>query len=624
MLEKLLPLSAASFPVSSPLRYAPPGHDRAAWEALPSPWRERLIRSGIRWLGRAWPTLPARRYLDFSRDGNRSRFEQVYFMRRTALGDMMLAECAEGSGRFAGDLADLIWAMCEETSWVVPAHNNHDAKEPRDLPPFEGDLYVDLFCAETAATLSWAYALLPQALDRESPAFRSRIRREIRRRALMPFLAHEDWGWMGLDHGGKVNNWNSWINSNLLVAALLVEDEPGSRLELASKILRSLERFCAGYDPDGGCDEGPGYWNAAAASLFDALDLLDGESRGALNVWNDPLLRAMGRFPMLMHLGGDQFVNFADGQRKGSPDGALLARYGRLVGDGDLEQFGRWALGVQDGFPARWHWGHFQRTLGNLFRLEPGPLPAGPPLLRDGLLPDLQVLVAREKAGSTRGFTLAAKGGHNGESHNHNDVGSFILYLDGKPLFVDAGVGEYTKKTFSPQRYEIWTMQSAWHNLPQIDTLDQAAGESFKAAEVRMTQSDESSGMELNLASAWPEKAGLGSWRRRFHLMRPGAGSLVTLEDTWVLDRPREVRLHFLSSTRPELLESGRVRYPIDQETRAVMDYDGSLQEVSIEEKIIEDGNLRQAWGTCLWRLCLRVKRGGASNSSLIRIQREA
>jgi hypothetical protein len=624
MLEKLQPLLASSLPAASSMLYAPPGHDRAAWGALAAPWRDRLIRSGIRWLGRAWPSLPARRYLDFSRDGNRSRFEHVYFMRRTALGDMVLAECAEGSGRFAADIADLIWAICEESSWVVPAHNNHNTSVPRDLPPVDGDLYVDLFCAETAATLSWAFALLPQALDRESPAFRKRIRQEIRRRALTPFLAHEDWGWMGLDHGGKVNNWNPWINSNLLVAALLIEDEPGLRLELASKILRSLERFCAGYDPDGGCDEGPGYWNAAAASLFDALDLLDGESRGALRVWNDPLLRAMGRFPMLMHLGGDQFVNFADGQRKGSPDGALLARYGRLVGDADLEQFGRWALGAQNGFPARWHWGHFQRTLGNLFRLEAGPVPAGPPLLRDGLLPDLQVLVAREMAGSTRGFALAAKGGHNGESHNHNDVGSFILYLDGKPLFVDAGVGEYTKKTFSPQRYSLWTMQSAWHNLPQIDGLDQEAGGSFKAADVKLSQSDESSEMQLNLAPAWPEKAGLRSWRRHFQLKRLGTGSQVSLEDAWELDRPREVRLYFLSLTRPQLVEPGRVRYPIEGETRAALEYDGSLLEASFEEKIIEDGNLRQAWGPRLWRLSFRVRREGASNKSLIRIIRDA
>ncbi|MBN8215159.1 MAG: heparinase II/III family protein [Spirochaetes bacterium] len=622
MLERFLPVTGASLPPLGPLRYVPDGLNRGAWEGLPSDWKSALLRKGIRWLGRAWPTLPARRYLDFYRDGNRSRFEQLYFMRRSALGDLVLAECVEGEGRFTADLADLIWAVCEETSWVVPAHNNHDRTGGRrDLPPFTGEPYVDLFSAETSATLAWAFSLLPQALDRESPGFRERIRHEIRHRALAPFLAHEDWGWMGLSHGDKVNNWNPWILSNLLVPALRVEDDPAQRLALVGKILRCLERFCAGYDPDGGCDEGPGYWNAAAASLFDALDLLDAESGGTLKVWGDPLLRAMGRFPMLMHLGADQFVNFADGQRQGRPDGALLARYGRCVGDADLERFGRWALADQGGLPVAWNWGHFQRSLGNLFRLEPGPVPPGPPLLRDGLLPDLQVLVARESAGTTRGFALAAKGGHNGESHNHNDVGSFIAYLDGKPLFVDAGVGEYTKQTFSSERYSIWTMQSAWHNLPQIGGVDQAAGGTYKSATARLYQGDEESGIELDLTPAWPKEAGLEAWRRRLALERRGS-SRVLLEDEWVLHQPRDVRLHLLSLAEPELGQAGEVRYRLDTDSLAVLAYDGELLEATVEEKPLLDGNLRGAWGPRLWRLCLRLRREAASGSWKIVLRR--
>ena len=83
-----------------------------------------------------------------------------------------------------------------------------------------------------------------------------------------------------------------------------------------------------------------------------------------------------------------------------------------------------------------------------------------------------------------RGFYLAAKGGHNAESHNHNDVGNFIVYADGRPVLIDAGVGTYTAKTFSPQRYEIWTMQSAYHNLPTINGFLQKDGRQFRAENV--------------------------------------------------------------------------------------------------------------------------------------------
>ena len=77
-------------------------------------------------------------------------------------------------------------------------------------------------------------------------------------------------------------------------------------------------------------------------------------------------------------------------------------------------------------------------------------------------------MAARSKDGSAEGLYLAAQGGHNAESHNHNDVGNFIVYADGQPAIIDVGVETYTAKTFSSQRYEIWTMQSAYHNLPSI------------------------------------------------------------------------------------------------------------------------------------------------------------
>ena len=53
----------------------------------------------------------------------------------------------------------------------------------------------------------------------------------------------------------------------------------------------------------------------------------------------------------------------------------------------------------------------------------------------DVFLPDLQVRLVRRG-----GWTLACKGGHNGENHNHNDVGSFILMQDG-----EAHVGQLTE-----------------------------------------------------------------------------------------------------------------------------------------------------------------------------------
>ena len=105
-------------------------------------------------------------------------------------------------------------------------------------------------------------------------------------------------------------------------------------------------------------------------------------------------------------------------------------------------------------------------------------------------MPGIQVMAARVEEGSAQGLYLAAQGGHNAESHNHNDVGNFLIYADGQPAIIDVGVETYSAKTFSSKRYEIWTMQSAYHNLPTIDGVMQSAGRQFAASAVEYHADD--------------------------------------------------------------------------------------------------------------------------------------
>ncbi|HTX26243.1 MAG TPA: heparinase II/III family protein [Streptosporangiaceae bacterium] len=92
----------------------------------------------------------------------------------------------------------------------------------------------------------------------------------------------------------------------------------------------------------------------------------------------------------------------------------------------------------------------------------------------------------RAVAGGQRdGLFLAAKAAHNGEGHNHNDVGPFIVALDGRPVLIDVGVGLYTRQTFGPDRYEIWTMQSSWHDVPEVDGAAQESGREHAARRVQ-------------------------------------------------------------------------------------------------------------------------------------------
>ena len=56
------------------------------------------------------------------------------------------------------------------------------------------------------------------------------------------------------------------------------------------KIFLCLDKFINTYPDDGGCEEGPGYWNVAAGAMFDLLELLYSATSGAVDIYASRLL----------------------------------------------------------------------------------------------------------------------------------------------------------------------------------------------------------------------------------------------------------------------------------------------------------------------------------------------
>ena len=136
--------------------------------------------------------------------------------------------------------------------------------------------------------------------------------------------------------------------------------------------------------------------------------------------------------------------------------------------------------------------------------------------LPDAWISDIQVLTAR----ASNGFYLATHGGHNAESHNHNDVGDFLLYADGEPVIIDAGRGNYTARTFSAQRYELWFTQAQYHNLPIVNGYGQRAGRDYEAKNVQNKINESQASLNMDIAGAYDKDAGITSWNRTVNLNR--------------------------------------------------------------------------------------------------------
>lgn len=578
--------------------------DRRAWSALPRAVRLNLVRSARASLAQPWPELPATLFLEFARIGNRSHFESRWFERRRRLALLVLAECVEGRGAFLDPIANALWSLCEESTWSFPAHLPSAGLPDTAVP------HVDLFAAETGALLAWTHYLLADALNGVAPVIAPRLVREIVHRILTPCLTRSDFWWMGFG-SRAVNNWNPWINSNWLACNLLIEPDPARRVRATAKILRSLARFADPYPDDGGCDEGPSYWTRAGASLFDNLDLLHRATRGRLDLFQHPKVREIGRFIVRAHLADRWFLNFADAPALMAPPVGLTYRFGRRIGDRALQNLARSFLAGSNPAAGRAS-DSLGRALPDLFDvtgLRPG---AEAPLPRDVFLPDIQVMVARSAAGSARGFTLAAKGGHNAESHNHNDVGHFVLYREGRPVLIDAGVETYSRKTFSRDRYSIWTMQSAFHNLPIINGVQQQPGREFQAKEVTWRTTSKTVDFDLDIAHAYPAGAGLKSWRRSFHFERRAG---IVLRDEFDLRRPaRSLEWIFMTPCQVQPTAAGlrlaARALPQNRSTgEALLVFHGTQLKARIESLTIRDPRLAAIWGERLFRIHLTARK---------------
>lgn len=568
-------------------RAFPTIEERSSWEALPDGVKAQLLDWGREAL-KGYPAVTATQFLAFARQGNRQCYEAPYFRRRTLLmGAVLALGVAPEDARFLDAVVDGLWCILEESTWILSAHNDPTGAAPPGTHPLPDPEHpiIDLFAAQTAATVATVAVMAGERLDAVSPVIRQRVTAEVNRRIFVPFMDRNDMWWMGFTPR-PLNNWTPWILSNIMDAMLLLGTD--AQLKAAyPRAMAMLDRYLADQPQDGGCDEGVAYWNMAGGSLLDFLESLRTATGGQADFYQDPLIRAIGDFPVKAHIDGPWFWNFADCDAQPLLDGERLYRYGLRTDNAALMALGsaiharRKAVRPQD-TPQ------MNRVLFSLFQPPPEierdvqPMAVQPSAVA---LPRLQVF-------GWRGAHLyaAVKGGHNDESHNHNDVGSFILYADGEPHVVDAGNMVYTAKTFGPERYTLWNTRGCYHNLPLIGGVEQQAGRCYEAQDV---QADDQ-GVSMSLAAAYPQEAGVAVFRRT---LRMTAGYL-RLTDVLTLNVLRDVVWIFLLRQRPTaedgFLRFGRLRLRLPDRLR-----------LHVEELPVEDARMARSFPGSLWRVML-------------------
>ena len=566
-----------------------PQADDSYWrDSIPTEMRQSYIQYGEPYLGKAWTVLPWTVFAENKINGNRVNYENVCFEKRRQLAALVMAEIMEGKGRFLNDIIDGMGSFCEESWWGIPAHYG------KRIPLTETQ-EVDLFNAETAGLIVWTRYMLEKQFNAFSPDLCQRIDREIERRILQPAVQTDYW-WK---KAGM--NWNPWICSNWLACVLICEKDEARKEEAIAQIRKATQAFIDAYPDDGGCDEGPGYWDRAAASMFEVMRMLPDFSD------NTEKIRKMAAYAYKTYIGNDYCVDFADAhENKAIQQVNIVYPFGYWLGDKTMREFGAYlgrqkhilenpsALYDKSGnFPTLGRELFFLRHIRDFIEENPRE-----PLLKDVWLPNLQIMTARRG-----GLYLAMKGGTNGESHNHNDIGSFIIYADNEPLLIDPAVGEYTAKTFGKDRYDIWTMQSQYHNLPQINGIDQKDGKEYAAQLI----SHKDGQLCLDIAKAYPEEAAVKSWKRTITSMK---SSISVTEDYELNAIKTPTRLMFITTIKPEIAQ-GEAYVQLGNHR---LEYDS--RQLSAEAEDLSnrlDPLLQHMWGQ-MYRIILTVKQANTKN----------
>ncbi|MFC4138346.1 MULTISPECIES: heparinase II/III family protein [unclassified Microbacterium] len=462
-------------------------------------------------------------------DGDRTEHSDVYFgIRRrlfaAAIGALLSDEVPISATE------DLIWAICDEYTWALPAHIP-ELSSPR--PEIPHDEIIDLFSAETAFALAEIIALLGERLH---PLLVARAHREIERRVLGPFRDRA-WFWETVE-----TNWSSVCAASVGIAAMYLETDG---LEgILDRCTAAMDALLAGYGDDGICIEGLNYWNYGFGHFAYYAEAL--RQRTGVDLWagkDHEKLTAITRYPRNVALGGRAVAAFSDAEPYGMVTPALAALTERFDPSNAVpREF--WAAAGWDH-----NWGPVVRQFAWARDAADEVTDTETPATWFG---DAAWFTARARSGADEvGF--AAKGGDNDEPHNHNDLGSFVLAVNGDPLLSELGMGYYDGFYFLPEtRYETYSAGAQGHSVPMIAGVRQHHGRG--AAAVVEEVSEEAGRLTLDLTSAY-DLGGLQLVRRTFTF----AGGTLTIDDDFAADEPVEIVDRLVSLFPIQVTEHGAV-----------------------------------------------------------------
>ncbi|WP_135550112.1 heparinase II/III domain-containing protein [Paenibacillus cymbidii] len=398
----------------------------------------------------------------FGETGDRRQYQTQYFNSRKETYSLALAEVIEDNGSYVQALEERLWLWCDLYTWDIPASVPLSPGEIEEAK-VEADEVVALFGSETGFYMAEILSVVGHKLH---PLLVHRLKKQVFSRIIDSYRRRTFW-WEEV-----AMNWASVCAGAVGCAALYLIEDADELSVVVSRILATMETYLSGFDRDGITAEGLGYWTYGFSFYVYFAELLKERTNGRLDLMDArPILRRIAEMPLYTQLPDSTMINFSD-----APGSVWHGEYGLLCRLSERFGIAEYKLPEESSlyYDHTNKWAHLSRSL--FWGLNAGAEGSYTPRTGCFYFPESQWLIDRRGGGAEPFRALAVKGGHNGEPHNHNDLGHFILHFNGDNLFCDLGAPEYVKAFFSDRRYTFLHASSEGHSVPIVNGRAQAAG----------------------------------------------------------------------------------------------------------------------------------------------------
>ena len=494
--------------------------NRSFWEnCMSAAQRKFILAQGEQALKKKWMLPGETLYSEYSRNGNRSNYERAYgdYLRTVYL--LALCACLSVEKAFAAKLETLIVPLCEHPSWLLPAHDTALKNWEKEV------VTVDLVSSEVGWNLALCRQIFRSVFAQETIAL---LDRELERRIVAPFErmieGKQSPYWLYAK-----NNWSIVCLTNVCGTLLAADVAPKRRKKLLGEVIRHSMHYLEGIAPDGYCSEGITYWGYGFGHYLILSRILHKASAGNINLMVRPQAVSASAYPEKIRISDSLIPAFSDSEL-----GSKLPR--------------RW-LGLRDYLMGR-HSSYWKSLVVYKASLSEAAVFLGLPhsdsvksadtgrIPAFSEFPDAGIFVLRPLPGTKTRLAAAVKGGSNDEFHNHNDVGSYVLAVDGNvPVTVDPGAEHYDGRSFSARRYESRLNNSFGHSVPRINGQLQIAGKDTDSKVLKKHLSDTDVEIVFDIRKAYRQIDSIRKLERTFRYSRIGSGTFE-VADTVSLSEP--------------------------------------------------------------------------------------